>query len=78
MVIVAEDFTEAASISHINRLLSSFKVEINIDRVYDDTSFSSFNTRVLIKGDDNYPPSKGVSNILYVSGSSLKGNLTVN
>ncbi len=73
LIIVAEDFTEASSISQINRLLSSFKIEVNIDRVYDDTSFSSFNTRVLIKGDDNYPPSKGVSNILYVSGSSLKG-----
>ena len=73
LLIIAEDFTEASSITQINRLLSSLNIEVNVDRVYDDTNFASYNTNVLIQGDDNYPPSKGVSKILYISGSSLKG-----
>ena len=73
LLIISEDFTEASSITQINRLLSSLGIEVNVDRVYDDTNFATYNTNVLIKGDNNYPPSKGVSKILYVSGSSLKG-----
>ncbi len=73
VLIIAEDFTEASSITQINRLVSSLGIEVTIDRVYDDTSFSSYNKNVLITGNSNYPPSKGVSKILYVSGSSLKG-----
>ena len=73
LLIIAEDFTEASSITQINRLLASLNIEVNVDRVYDDTNFASYNTNVLIIGDDNYPPSQGVSKILYVSGSSLKG-----
>ena len=73
LLIIAEDFTEASSITQINRLLSSLNIEVNVDRVYDDTNFISYNTNVLIQGNDNYLPSKGVSKIIYVSGSSLKG-----
>jgi hypothetical protein len=73
LLIIAEDFTDASSITQINRLLSSLNIEFNVDRLYDDTSNLNFNTQVLILGDDNYPPSKGVSNILYVKGSTLKG-----
>jgi tetratricopeptide (TPR) repeat protein len=73
LVIIAEDFTEASSISQINRIISSMNIEFNVDRVYDDLSNLNYNTNILIAGDDNYPPSKGVSKILYVSGSSLKG-----
>jgi hypothetical protein len=73
LLIIAEDFTEASSITQINRLLASLSIEVNVDRVYDDTYFTSYNTNVLIKGDDTFPPSQGVSKILYVSGSSLKG-----
>ncbi|HNR44756.1 MAG TPA: hypothetical protein PKH80_06280 [Methanofastidiosum sp.] len=73
LLIIAEDFTEASSITQINRLLASLNIEVNVDRVYDDTKFASYNTNVLIQGDYNYLPSKGVSNIIYVSGSSLKG-----
>lgn len=73
LVIIAEDFTEASSISQINRLLSSLKIEFNVDRVYDDSKNLNYNTNVLIIGDNWYPPSKGVSKILYASGSSLKG-----
>jgi len=73
LLIIAEDFTEASSITQINRLLASLNIEVNVDRVYDDTNFASYNTNVLIQGDDNYLPSKGVSKIIYVSGSTLKG-----
>ncbi|HOI77218.1 MAG TPA: DUF4350 domain-containing protein [Methanofastidiosum sp.] len=73
LLIIAEDFTEASSITQINRLLSSLNIEVNVDRVYDDTNFASYNTNVLVQGDDNYLPSKGVSKIIFVSGSSLKG-----
>ncbi|NYT03962.1 MAG: hypothetical protein GKC00_04550 [Candidatus Methanofastidiosa archaeon] len=73
LLIIAEDFTDASSISQINRLLSSLNIEFNVDRLYDDTSNLNYNTNVLILGNDNYPPSKGVSNILYVKGSTLKG-----
>ena len=73
LLVIADDFTEASSITQINRLLASLNIEINVDRVYDDTNFAGYNTNVLIKGDDNYLPSQGVSKILYVSGSSLKG-----
>ena len=73
-MIIADDFTEASSITQVNRLLASLNIEVNVDRLYDDTNFASYNTNVLIKGDDNYPPSTGVSKILYVSGSSLKGD----
>ena len=44
LVIMAEDFTEASSISQINRLLSSLKIEFNVDRVYDDSSNLNYNT----------------------------------
>ncbi|MCC7573421.1 MAG: DUF4350 domain-containing protein [Candidatus Methanofastidiosum sp.] len=74
LLILADDFTEAGSISQINRLLASLNIEVNVDRVYDDTSFSNYNQNVLVEGDDNYAPSKGVSRLLYVSGSSIKGN----
>ena len=73
LLVIAEDFSEASSITQINRLLVSLDIELNVDRVYDDTNFASYNTNVLIQGDDNYLPSKGVSRIIYVSGSTLKG-----
>jgi len=73
LIIIADDFNETTSISQINRLLASLNVEVNVDRVYDDTSFMDFNTQVLVKGDNIFLPSKGVSRLLYVSGSSLKG-----
>lgn len=73
LLIIADDFTEASSITQVNRLLASLNIEVNVDRLYDDTNFASYNANVLIKGDDNYLPSQGVSKILYVSGSSLNG-----
>lgn len=73
LLIIADDYTEASSITQINRLLTSLNIEVNVDRVYDDTNFANYNTNILVRGDGNYPPSRGVSNILYVSGSSLRG-----
>ncbi len=73
LVVIGEDFTEAASISQLNRLLSSLNITINIDRLYDDVNNVDFNTRVLIRGDRNYLPTRGVSKFVYPSGATLRG-----
>lgn len=73
LVIIGEDFTEAASMSQLNRLLSSLNITINVDRLHDDVNYVDFNTRVLIQGDRNYLPTTGVSKIVYPSGATLRG-----
>ncbi len=74
LIIIAEDFTEGSSTSQLNRLLSSFSVEFNVDRLYDDNNFFTYSNNVIIAGDDNFLPSKGVSRMLYVNGCTLKGD----
>ncbi|NMC60524.1 MAG: hypothetical protein GYA51_14240 [Candidatus Methanofastidiosa archaeon] len=73
LFIIAEDFTDGSTTSQINRLLSSLNISLNVDRLYDDKNFFTYNNNVLITGDDNYLPSKGVSRILYVNGCTIKG-----
>lgn len=74
LFLIAEDFTEASTTTQLNRLLSSINLEFNVDRLYDDSSFYLASNNILIKADDNFFPSKGVSKILYVNGCTLKGS----
>lgn len=74
LFLIAEDFTEGSTTSQYNRLLYPLNLEFNVDRLYDDSSFYLSSNNVLIKADDNFFPSKGVSKILYVNGCTLKGS----
>ncbi len=74
LIIIAEDFTEASVTTQLNRLLAPVSIEFNVDRLYDDNNFFTYNNNVLIDGDSTFLPSKGVSRILYVNGCTLKGD----